>query len=56
MNLLYTYYGMEIPMDVLSKLRESFQESNIPILIDFHDFARLPLTFREEILRDHVRI
>lgn len=48
--------GMEIPMDVLSKLRESFQESNIPILIDFHDFARLPLAFREEILQDHVKI
>jgi len=48
--------GEEISNDVLSKIRETFQESNIPILVDLHDFARLPLSFQKEILEKHVKI
>ena len=35
-------------------LVEAFQESNIPILVQVHDWARLPPSFHEEIERDYV--
>ena len=35
-------------------LVEAFQESSIPILIQVHDWARLPESFHHEIERDHV--
>ena len=35
-------------------LVEAFQESNIPILIQAHDWARLPESFHREIERDYV--
>ena len=35
-------------------LLEAFQESNIPILIQAHDWARLPESFHREIERDYV--
>jgi len=38
----------------LGRLRESFSESNIPIRVDVHDWARLPEEFRAEIERAYV--
>ncbi|MFY7952636.1 MAG: nucleotidyltransferase family protein [Armatimonadaceae bacterium] len=38
----------------LGRLRESFSESNIPIRVDVHDWARLPAEFRAEIERAYV--
>lgn len=38
----------------LGRLRESFSESNIPIRVDVHDWARLPEDFRAEIERAYV--
>ena len=35
-------------------LIEAFQESRIPILVQVHDWARLPEGFHHEIERDHV--
>ena len=35
-------------------LVEAFQESNVPILVQVHDWARLPESFRREIERDYV--
>ena len=35
-------------------LIEAFHESNIPILIQTHDWARLPESFHREIERDYV--
>ena len=36
------------------ELTEAFRESNIPILVQAHDWARLPEAFHEEIERDYV--
>ena len=43
-----------LPDRALHGLREAFTESDIPILIQAHDWAALPDGFRREIERDHV--
>ncbi len=35
---------------------EAVRESNIPILVDVHDWASLPVYFHEEILKHHVEL
>ena len=40
----------------LAELREAFSESNIPILIDIHDWAEIPEKFQQEIARNYVVI
>lgn len=40
----------ELPSAVLSQLREEFIESNLLILVDVHDWARLPASFHPRIL------
>ena len=35
----------------LSGLREALSESNLPILVDILDWARLPESFQQEIIR-----
>ena len=37
-------------------LIEALEESNIPILIQAHDWARLPTSFHHEIEQDYVVI
>lgn len=39
----------QIPIGPLADLEEAFEESSIPILIQTHDWARLPASFHEEI-------
>ena len=43
------------PMSVsaISRLRDAFDESNLPIIVDIHDWARLPEAYREEIERSY---
>ena len=43
-----------IPQASLSELIDAFEQSNIPILIEVHDWARLPPGFHQEIERDYV--
>jgi len=38
----------------LDQLRIALSESNIPIIIDVMDWARIPEHFREEILKEHL--
>lgn len=38
----------------LSRLKEAFSESNLPIRVDIVDWARIPESFRREIERAHV--
>lgn len=40
----------------LSALKAAFVESNLPIRVDLHDWARLPESYREEIERAHVAV
>ena len=35
-------------------LAEAFEESDLPFLVDAHDWTRLPSSFHTEIERDHV--
>lgn len=45
-----------IPHQQFNQFVEAVRESNIPILIDVHDWALLPLCFHEQILREHVEL
>jgi uncharacterized protein len=46
------------PLDIstLVDLKEAFQNSNIPILIDIRDWARIPDYFKEEIEKMYYEI
>lgn len=39
------------PQKNIADLREAFKESDLPILVDVLDWARLPKSFHERILR-----
>lgn len=39
------------PLTALEDLRVAFSESNLPILVDILDWARIPESFRQEIVR-----
>ena len=43
--------GLDIPSLDLAALRQAFAESNLPILVDVLDWARIPESFRLEISR-----
>lgn len=45
-----------IPAQELNAFLEAVRESNIPILIDARDWARLPASFHEVILRNYVEL
>lgn len=46
--------GLEpVPVDKLSRLTDALRESTLPFLVEVHDWARLPLSFREEIERSY---
>ena len=45
-----------IPADALRELRYAFSDSNIPILVEARDWARLPESFRREIERGYVEV
>ena len=45
-----------IPSVDMQTLREAFRESNIPIIVDLHDWSRLPETFQREIARNYVSL
>ncbi len=40
----------------IGKLRELLNDSDIPFLIDIHEFDKLPDYFQEEILKNYVQI
>ena len=40
----------------LYEIREAFSQSNLPILIDIHDWAVIPDSFREEIKKKYIEI
>ena len=46
------------PLDILTlvDLKEAFQNSNIPILVDIRDWARIPDYFKEEIEKMYYEI
>jgi len=45
-----------LPAGNLGEVRDAFTESNLPILVDIQDWARIPDSFRGEIVRTGVVI
>ena len=45
-----------IPNVDMQALREAFRESNIPIIVDTHDWSKLPESFHREIVRNYVSL
>jgi predicted nucleotidyltransferase len=43
-------------MEGLDTLREALRDSSLPILVDVHDWAELPVSFRHEIERNHLEL
>ena len=43
----------KLPINVYSVLKEKIQESNVPIVVELFDWARLPGTFHKNILAKH---
>ncbi len=44
------------PVEKMAALRDALSDSNIPIIVDVHDWARLPASFQTEIEKAHVRL
>ncbi len=45
---------LDQPQNKLYLLRDALEESNLPMLVDLLDWARLPEDFKKEIERRHV--
>jgi predicted nucleotidyltransferase len=43
----------KLPLQILMELKEKIRESNIPILVDLFDWARLPESFHKNIEACH---
>lgn len=48
--------GQPIPFAQLEDFRQAVHDSNLPILVDARDWARLPESFRAEILKCYVAL
>ncbi len=44
------------PHGDIAKLRQALRDSSLPFLIDLHDWARLPESFRNEIAEHHLAL
>lgn len=42
------------PVEGLSELQQAIEESNLPVLIDIHDWAYLPESFKEDIKKHKI--
>jgi predicted nucleotidyltransferase len=45
--------GEKIPIDTFAELKDTIRESNIPILVELFDWARLPESFHRNIEAHH---
>ncbi len=43
----------KLPIDIYMELKEKIKHSNIPILVDIFDWARLPESFHQNIEAQH---
>lgn len=46
--------ALDKPCSEIARLRTAFRESDIPILVDVHDWALLPEAFQKEIASHYV--
>ena len=47
-------HGGNVPEENLFALRDALQESNLPILVDVLDWARIPASFQNEIKKSYL--
>jgi uncharacterized protein len=47
--VILTPNRQQLPIDLLVELKEKIRDSNIPILVDLFDWARLPQSFQSNI-------
>ena len=45
-----------LPIRQFHTIRNAFEESRLPIIVDIHDWARLPESFQEEIVRNYLTL
>lgn len=45
-----------VTLEELGRLREAFEESHLPFVVDLVDFKDLPDFFRQQVLADGIRI
>jgi predicted nucleotidyltransferase len=45
--------GGKLPLEVFLELKEKIQKSNIPIVVELLDWARLPESFHLNIVKQH---
>ena len=43
----------KLPIDILLEIKENIQQSNIPIIVELFDWARLPESFHRNIEAQH---
>jgi len=43
----------EMPLSLFLELKQKIRESNIPIVVELFDWARLPQTFKQNILQHY---
>ncbi len=54
LDLVIRSHNLEkLPIDVFLDLKDKIQKSNIPILVDLFDWARLPQSFHRNIEAQH---
>ena len=54
LDLVLRAPGLEpLPIRQFHTIRNAFEESRIPIIVDIHDWARLPEKFKREIERSY---
>lgn len=54
LDLVIRGYNLEpLPYDIFEELSEKIKQSNIPILVELRDWARLPDSFRKNIERQY---
>ena len=46
----------KIPVEQLESFLQALSDSNIPILVEARDWARLPESFHQEILRNYIEL
>jgi predicted nucleotidyltransferase len=56
LDLVVIYPEGPSDQENLYKIREAFSESSLPILIDIHNWAIIPESFRQEIKKNYVEI
>jgi predicted nucleotidyltransferase len=48
--------GLDLPVSGSSELKEAITQSRLPMLVDIHQWAQLPESFKKNIEHDHVVI